>query len=107
MTIKRIWRGWTSFENADIYRALLKDTIFPLIASKNISGYKSIELFRRDLETEVEFTTIMTFETLKNVIEFQGQDYQRAHVPEAAQKVLKRWDKVCTHHEALEMRRYT
>ena len=40
--IFRIWHGWTTPENADIYENLLKEEIFPGIASKKIFGYRGI-----------------------------------------------------------------
>ena len=106
MAIKRIWHGWTTPENADIYHNLLHDEVFPGIEVKNIPGYLGIELLRRDLEDEVEFITIMTFQSLQYVIDFQGEDYKRCYVPEAAQKVLKRWDQISSHYEAIESRNY-
>jgi len=48
----------------------------------------------------------MTFDSLQNVIAFQGEDYTRCYVPAAAQKLLKRWDKVSAHYEAIEIREY-
>lgn len=106
MPIKRIWHGWTLPEHANTYTQLLRTDIFPGIAAKGIPGYKGIELLRRDHATEVEFITIMTFESLQNVIDFQGPVYQRAYVPEAAQKVLKRWDLESAHYEVLDEYRY-
>ena len=106
MEIKRIWHGWTTPENADKYRNLLHDKVVPGIEAKNIPGYLSIELLRRDLQDEVEFITIMTFQSLQNVIDFQGEDYARCYVPEEAQKVLKRWDQYSSHYEAIEKRTY-
>jgi hypothetical protein len=42
--VSRIWHGWTTPENADAYENLLKTEIFPGIASKNVSGYRGIQL---------------------------------------------------------------
>lgn len=106
MPVKRIWHGWTTPENADAYQKLLHDEIFPGIEAKRIPGYRSIELFRRDLEQEVEFVTIMTFDRLQNVIDFQGEDYTRCYVPEAAQRVLERWDDRSAHYDSVERREY-
>ena len=69
MAIKRIWHGWTTPNNADTYENLLRDEVFPSIETKNISGYRSIELLRRDQGDEVEFITLMTFDSLQNVID--------------------------------------
>ena len=106
MAIKRIWHGWTTPENADKYQKLLHNEVFPGIEAKRIPGYLSIELLRRDLDDEVEFITIMTFQSLQNVIDFQGKDYARCYVPDEAQKVLKRWGQISSHYEAIESRNY-
>jgi len=106
LAIKRVWHGWTTPENADKYQTLLQSEIFPGIEAKNIPGYQSIELFRRDIDDEVEFVTIMTFDSLQNVIDFQGKDYTRCYVPDTAKKILKRWDKVSAHYETIECRKY-
>ena len=106
MTIKRVWHGWTTPENADTYQKILHDDVFPGIEAKNIPGYRSIELLRRDLADEVEFVTIMTFDSIQNVMEFLGEDYTRCYVPDAAQKVLKRWEKESAHFEEIETRNY-
>jgi hypothetical protein len=106
MAIKRIWHGWTTKENADKYQNILNTEVLPGIEAKNISGYKKIEVLKIELETEVEFITIMTFESLQNVIDFQGEDYKKCYVPDVAQKVLKRWDQESTHYELIETRNY-
>ena len=106
MPIKRIWYGWTTPENADKYQNLLHNEVFPGIEAKNIPGYISIELLRRNHESEVEFITIMNFQSIQNVIDFQGEDYTKCYVPEKAQKILKRWDQFSAHYEVLEIRTY-
>ena len=106
MAIKRIWHGWATPDNADVYERLLHDEVFPEIEAKNIARYRSIELLRRDLDDEVEFITIMTFDYIQNVIDFQGEDYQRCYVPDAAQKVIKRWNQVADHYDVKEVRSY-
>ena len=106
MAIKRVWHGWTTPANADQYQLLLNREIFPGIEEKQIPGYRSIELLRRDLGDEVEFVTIMTFDSLQNVIDFQGEDYTRCYVPDSARSVLKRWDQVSSHYETIEAREY-
>ncbi len=106
MAIKRIWHGWTTAENAAAYEELLRAEVFPGIEAKKIPGYRAIELLRLDRDDEVEFVTIMTFDSIQNVIDFQGPDYQRCYVPDAARKVLKRWDRTSDHYEVRETRAY-
>ncbi len=106
MAIKRLWHGWTTKENANKYQNILTTEVLPGIEKKNISGYKKMEVLRIDREEEVEFIVIMTFESLENVKDFQGENYKKAYVPEKAQKVLKKWDLESTHYELIETRRY-
>ena len=97
--ILRIWHGYTTHTNADIYENLLRTEIFEDIAAKNIPGYKGIQLLRKELEDETEFITIMTFESLEAVKNFVGEDYETVYVPEKARKVLKRFDQKSSHYE--------
>jgi antibiotic biosynthesis monooxygenase (ABM) superfamily enzyme len=104
MSVKRIWHGWTTPENAEIYQELLHREIFPGIEAKEIPGYHCVELLRKDLGDEVEFVTIMTFDSLDDIIGLQGKDYKKSYVPDVARKVLKRWDQEASHYEAIEKR---
>ncbi|NMB53144.1 MAG: antibiotic biosynthesis monooxygenase [Leptolinea sp.] len=97
--ISRIWHGYTTRENADIYEKLLKDEIFVGIGERRIVGYQGIQLFRRDIADEVEFITVMWFDSLDAVREFAGEDYEAAVVPEKARAVLKRFDARSQHYE--------
>lgn len=101
--IARIWHGWTSPENADAYERLLREEIFPGIAAKGIAGYRGIELFRRPVASgEVEFLTLMTFDSWEAVREFGGEAFERAYVPASARKVLARFDERSQHYEVRE-----
>ncbi len=97
--ILRIWHGWTTPKDADAYEALLKDEIFVGIANRNIPGYHGIRLLRRDVDHEVEFVTIMTFDGLDAVRQFAGEDYEAAVVPPKARAVLARFDARSQHYE--------
>jgi len=97
--ISRIWHGWTTPDNADTYEALLKEEIFVGIENRQISGFKGIQLLRRDVGDEVEFVTIMTFDSLDAICEFAGEDYEVAFVPEKARAVLSRFDERSQHYE--------
>jgi heme-degrading monooxygenase HmoA len=100
--VGRIWHGWTTLENADVYENLLKKEIFSGIAAKNVQGYRSIQLFRRALDDEVEFITIMWFDSLDSVKQFAGEDYENAYVPTKAREVLLRYDERSQHYEIRE-----
>jgi antibiotic biosynthesis monooxygenase (ABM) superfamily enzyme len=102
--IARVWHGWTRPENADAYEALLKTEIFPGIAAKNVAGYRGIELLRRPLGDEVEFVTIMWFDSLEAVKAFAGEDHETAYVPAKARAVLARFDARSQHYEIRDSR---
>jgi heme-degrading monooxygenase HmoA len=97
--ISRIWHGWTTPENADRYESLLKTEIFVGIQAREIAGFRRIQLLRRDLGDEVEFVTIMWFDSLDAVHEFAGDDFEVAVVPPKARAVLKRFDGRSQHYE--------
>jgi heme-degrading monooxygenase HmoA len=97
--ISRIWHGWTTPGNADKYEQLLREEIFVGIRNRHIRGFKSIQLLRRNIGDEVEFVTIMVFDSLEAVREFAGEDYEVAVVPEKARAVLSRFDNRSQHYE--------
>lgn len=99
--IARIWHGYTTKENADAYESLLKHEIFEGIVNKNIVGYKGIQLLKRALGNELEFTTIMWFESIASVKQFMGEEYKTAYVLPQAQKLLLRYDKNSIHCELI------
>jgi hypothetical protein len=102
--ISRIWRGWTNRQNADAYESLLKAEIFTGIIERGITGFQGIDLLRRELGEEVEFATIMWFDSLLAVRTFAGEDYERAVVPVKARQLLKRFDERSAHYEVRERR---
>jgi antibiotic biosynthesis monooxygenase (ABM) superfamily enzyme len=100
--IGRIWHGWTKPENADKYEQLLKEEIFPGIAAKKVTGYQGIQLLRRPLDNEIEFVTIMWFDSWEAVKQFAGENYEQAYVPPKAREVLERFDERSQHYEIRE-----
>jgi hypothetical protein len=99
--IARIWSGWTTPENADAYQRIVGQEVLPGVAGRNLDGYHGAYLLRRDLEGEVEFATIMMFDSLAQVPAFAGEDYQTAYVPPRARAVPTRFDERSAHHDTL------
>ena len=99
--ITRVWHGWTSQENAPIYENLLRAEIFTGIAKRQIAGYRGISRCRGDLGDEIEFVTIMWFDSLDAVRAFAGENYEQAVVPPRARAVLSRFDAVSAHYETV------
>ena len=100
--ISRIWHGYTSPERADAYESLLRDEIFIGIRGRRIAGFREIQLFRRDLGAEVEFVTVMWFDSLDAVRVFAGPDHETAVGPSKARALLSRFDERSQHYEVRE-----
>jgi heme-degrading monooxygenase HmoA len=80
-------------------KGCFKTEIFTGIASKGIAGYKGMQLFRRNLGEEVEFVTVMWFDSVDAVRGFAGEDYEAAVVPPQARALLSRFDERSHHYE--------
>lgn len=100
--ITRIWHGYATSENADAYEAITKGETFVNIIKRNIPGLRKIELYRRDQSTEVEFITIMWFDSLEAVRAYAGENYERAVVPTKAQAYLSHFDEVTRHYAVVD-----
>ena len=95
--IARLWRGFTTREHADAYAAMLKPELLPGLSK--MKGYRSSYLLRRDRGDEVEFITIILWDSLDAIKAIAGEDYERAIVPEERRQYLLRWDDVASHYQ--------
>ncbi|MEK7761789.1 MAG: antibiotic biosynthesis monooxygenase [Nitrospirota bacterium] len=102
--ICRIWHGWTTEADADAYERLLRSEIFPSIIRRKISGFQAIDLLRGSVPEEVEFVTIMWFDSVEAVQRFAGPDYEVAVVPPEARELLARFDQRSAHYTVAEKR---
>jgi hypothetical protein len=102
--ICRLWRGWTTAENADAYERVVRGGVIPGIEARRIPGFLHIDLMKRDLGDEVEFQTLMWFDELASIKAFMGEDFEVSHVPDAARAVLKHFDSRAAHYEVIERR---
>ena len=103
--ICRLWRGWTTRGNAAAYEAIVRGEVIPGIEARKIPGFRHIDLMKRNLGEEVEFQTLMWFDSLDAIIAFMGEDYAISHVPPAAQAVLSRFDARAAHYEVIDRRK--
>ncbi|HEX8937208.1 MAG TPA: hypothetical protein VF776_02975 [Sphingomicrobium sp.] len=102
--ICRLWRGWTISENADAYQRIVHSEVIPGIEARKIPGFRHIDLIKRDLGEEIEFQTLMWFDSLDSIKAFMGDDYSISHVPPQARAVLKRFDERAAHYEVIDRR---
>ena len=96
--IARIWHGWTKPQHAKTYEEMLRNQIFPGIAQRNIKGYQGAELFIREDGDEVEFLTLLRFESLEGVREFAGENQSKPVIYPKAEALLARMDEHTRHY---------
>jgi len=102
--IARIWHGWTLCENAEKYEKLLREEVLLEIAKRSIPGYKGAEIFIREADNdEVEFITLLRFETLDAVKIFAGKDYERPVISPEARRLLKRHSENSRHYRIVQI----
>ena len=90
--IARIWHGWTKRSEAKTYENMLHDEIFPSIAARNIKGYRGVELFIREDGDEMEFVTLLRFDSMDTVREFAGSDETKPVLFPGVEKLLTRME---------------
>src|SRR5690348_15618059 len=90
--IARIWHGWTKRSDARLYEELLRNEIFPSIAARNITGYRGAELFICEEDDEVEFVTLLRFDSMDAVKEFAGADATKPVIYPKAEALITRME---------------
>jgi len=95
--IARLWHGYTKPEHADAYESLLKPETLPGIGKAK--GYRGSYLLRRDVGGEVEFITILLWDSIDAIKAVAGPDFERAVIPEERKKYLAHYDPKAAHYE--------
>jgi hypothetical protein len=95
--IARVWRGWTTPENADAYEKLLREVVYPGL--QKISGYHGGYILRQDGKEETEFVTVNLFESLDAVRAFAGPDYDVPVFEPEARRLLSRVEPIARHYD--------
>ena len=96
--IARIWHGWTKQADAKVYENMLRDEIFPSIAARNIKGYRGAELFIKQDADEVEFVTLLRFDSMDAVKDFAGADEGKPVIYPKVEALLIRMDERSRHY---------
>ena len=90
--IARIWHGWTKPGDAKAYEKLLRNEIFPSIAARKIIGYRGAELFVREDGDEVEFVTLLRFDSMDAVAELAGPETSKPVIFPKAEALIARME---------------
>jgi hypothetical protein len=100
--IIRIWKGWTTIENAPIYEDMLINEVFPTVKKNGVDGLEKVSVSTKLHESEVEFFLVLQFDTIESVKLFAGEDYENAYIPENAKRVLLRYETTAQHYALRE-----
>ena len=95
--ITRLWRGWTTAENADPYERFLLGELFP--SMRAIPGFRGADILRRFEHDEVAFITLTRFESLAAITAFAGDDYETPVVEPQALALLLRYERRALHFD--------
>jgi hypothetical protein len=97
--IARLWRGWTTAEDADAYESFLRDDLLPQVA--RLDGYHGGYVMRRDVPEGVEFVTMTMFESLDAVRAFAGEDFEIPVIEPRARELLSHFDDRAGHYDTV------
>jgi heme-degrading monooxygenase HmoA len=97
--ITRLWRGWAGGASADAYERLLRSEVLPAIDGRD--GYRGVYVLRRDAPGECEFVTLTLWRDMDAARAFSGDDRETAVVPDAARRLLARFDDSAAHFQTI------
>lgn len=95
--ITRIWHGRTKAEDADQYLIYVQNT--GLAEYLSIKGNISAKILRQ-IEGEIcHFLTITEWENMESIIQFAGEDFEKAKYYEEDKKYLLEFEENVNHYE--------
>src|SRR5438874_2019150 len=103
--IARVWHGYTKLEHANGYESMLKPELLPGISK--IKGYRGGYLLRRDHGHEIEFITILLWDSIDDIRAVTGPDYETSVVPAERRPYLLRYDAKAAHFDVASIQGLT
>jgi hypothetical protein len=96
----RVWRGWTTADQAQRYDDYLQKELFPRLGRElRCHGYRGYQLLRLSRGEEVEFMTMLWFESVEHVRSFAGENYETPVISERARLLLTRFADRADHYQ--------
>jgi hypothetical protein len=98
--ICRMWHGWTMASQADAYDNYLKNELFPGVKGElGARGYRGFHVLRLERGSEVEFVTLVWFDSIDAVRSFAGQAYEVPVISAKARTLLSHYDERVEHFD--------
>jgi antibiotic biosynthesis monooxygenase (ABM) superfamily enzyme len=95
--ITRLWRGWTTIENADAYQQFLLGELFP--SMRKIPGFLGADILRRVEDREVAFIALTRFDSIDAIRAFAGDSYETPVLEPQALALLSRYEQRALHFD--------
>jgi antibiotic biosynthesis monooxygenase (ABM) superfamily enzyme len=95
--ITRLWRGWTTVDNADAYERFLLGELLP--SMREITGFRGADVLRRLENDEVAFVTLTRFDSVEAIKAFAGDDYETPVLEPQALALLARYERRAVHFD--------
>jgi antibiotic biosynthesis monooxygenase (ABM) superfamily enzyme len=95
--ITRLWRGWTTVDNADAYERFLLGELLP--SMRGIPGFRGADILRRLEHDEVAFITLTRFDSVAAIKAFAGDDYETPVLEPQALALLARYERRALHFD--------
>jgi hypothetical protein len=109
--IVRIWRGWTTHQNADALEAVLRTQSIPNVLAKNVPGLREAQVLRLERLGETEFITMLWFDDMDAVRALAAargvaaEDHDKSIVSFPARELLRRFDFKVEHYQVKQVMR--
>lgn len=98
--ICRMWHGWTTVSQADAYDNYLRNELFPGVKKElDARGYRGFHVLRSERGSEVEFVTLVWFDSLDAVRSFAGPTYEVPVISAKAHTLLSHYDEHVEHFD--------
>lgn len=98
--IARVWKGWTTLENADAYERLLRQEVYPQL--RLIDGHLGGYILRNDGEDESEFIAFNLFTSIEAIKAFAGESYDVPVFEPEARRLLSKVEPIAHHYVVKE-----
>jgi antibiotic biosynthesis monooxygenase (ABM) superfamily enzyme len=95
--ITRLWRGWTTVDNADAYERFLLGELLP--SMREIPGFRGADILRRLEHDEVAFITLTRFDSVAAIKAFAGDNYETPVLEPQARALLARYERRALHFD--------
>src|ERR1700730_4672293 len=96
----RVWRCWSTVGYAQRYDDNIQKELFPYLASELRSyGYLVYHLLRFTRVEEVEFMTMLWFDSIEDVRSFAGENYETPVISEKARSLLTHFADRADHYQ--------